>query len=130
MKNFVFCEINTETLEHLMWECNVTKSIWLNLRDWLKLNNPDTDINIGMKQIILGDDTCHESIMDWYRIPKIYHKRIHLLLKIYYSKSLDPSFQNLLNYFKLKIKIEKYHLSQENFGTKWETSILKSLKID
>jgi hypothetical protein len=94
-----------------MWECNVTKSIWLNLRDWLKSNNPDANINIGMKQIILGDDTCHESIEHLKLITKEY---------IYQSKlqSLNPNFPTLLNYFKMKIKIEKYHLSQENFRTK------------
>ena len=30
-----FCGIYTETIEHLFYECNITRSIWLQLKDWL-----------------------------------------------------------------------------------------------
>jgi hypothetical protein len=34
-KNCTFCQIYSETIEHLLWECPNTKTIWLLLKEWL-----------------------------------------------------------------------------------------------
>ena len=69
--NCTFCLIHLETIEHLMWECNISRNIWLELWDWLKNTIPYEMMNfMDKKDIILGSSKyspCTEHILTYYK---------------------------------------------------------------
>ena len=116
-KACTFCHIYNETIEHLFWNCTITRNLWLQLSTWLKLPHPFT-----MQQTILGN-TKEQS----------YIEHIKLITKefIYTSKieEKEPTFYKLLTIIKLKINIEKHYLRQPLFERKWTKEILNNLKL-
>ena len=115
--NCSFCDISTETIEHLFWECLVSKTIWLQLKDWLGLQN-----FFSMKQVILGDPM--ES-------PYIEHLKLITKEFIYTSKLLEtePRFCKLIQIIKSKIKVEKSYLNRHVFEQKWGMDIITRLNL-
>ena len=53
-QNCTFCEVNTETIEHLFWECQITKSLWLQLSEWLE-NITNQKFKFDSENTILGN---------------------------------------------------------------------------
>ena len=48
-----FCKTNRETVKHLMWECNVTKDFWSDLRIWMN-NELNIFFNVNYQNICFG----------------------------------------------------------------------------
>ena len=52
-----FCKIDTETLTHLFWDCNVIKQFWHDIQNWLKGECVHiNDLNLSKTDIIFGID--------------------------------------------------------------------------
>ena len=116
-KNCNFCKIHTETIEHLFWECPISKTLWLRVFEWLQnLNVPSNPFTI--KNTLLGDNSEKLSV-----------KHIKIITKnfIYNAKINDnlPSFNQLLPLLKYKISIDKYSMRNHVFKQKWERNILE-----
>ena len=56
-----FCNETKETISHLFWECNIVKSLWLEMAEILK-NKCNVEIPISAQHIILGSDMLDYSI--------------------------------------------------------------------
>ena len=115
--NCTFCHIHIESIDHLLWDCTVTKNIWLKMIDWLK----SIDINIAMPskgQCLLGDPLNH-----------IYFEHLKLITKehIYMSKIQEtlPSFEGLKRSICFKLKVEKCYSTKRYFNKKWDRKILE-----
>ena len=96
-----FCNLYTETLEHLFHECKKTYSLLLQLKDWLNANN--VEIDIDPTSVILGNTQ------------KEYEHNIlvnHILLITKYFiyrcklREQEPSIELLKQYIKLYYKLE------------------------
>jgi hypothetical protein len=44
-----------KTHEHLFWECNASKTLWLNLTEWLNMPPPPPHTHLTMKEALLGN---------------------------------------------------------------------------
>ena len=102
-----FCHIHIETIQHLMWECNLSKNIWLALCQ--HMNIPF----FTMKETLLGKQTGSAI------------EHIKLITKNYiFRTKLDnnlPNFQFLKQIIKSKVKIERNCSSRQQFIKKWGT---------
>ena len=50
-----FCNIMPETIEHLFWECPISKSFWLDLTEWLKGKcNHLQDMSLTQQDVLFG----------------------------------------------------------------------------
>ena len=119
-----FCEIHRETIIHLFWECTFSKSIWLNLKDWLITIDRNLRITLGPKEIILGEnrDNCKNSIEHIKLITKEYLYRSKL-------QNRKPVFKELIYIIKMKISIEKHHLNNDTFTKKWGEQIIRFFNL-
>lgn len=122
-----FCNYQTESLQHLFWDCHIVKSIWLQLFECLKNLNiiNDNKTFLSCKKLIQG---CPSNPLN------IEH--IILMTKEYiYSSKLsgnEPNIEPLLQMIKYKIKLEKQYMNRQKFNMKWGNEILSyfSLKDD
>ena len=119
-KNCFFCDIQTETIQHLFWECQKVKSLWLQLTDWL--GNLNIEYLFMQKHTILGDVNSPLNIEHIKLITKEY---------IYMTKLLEKelNFQSLIQAIKYKICLEKQYLQNAFFQTKWGDAILLKLNL-
>ena len=61
-----FCELEKETVIHLLWECHVSKNVWLAVQDWMvKKKSVPNDFKFDLKTIILGysNNACINNII-------------------------------------------------------------------
>ena len=116
-----FCELEKETVIHLLWECHVSKNVWLAVQDWmLKKKSVPNDFKFDLKTIILGysNNVCINNII---MIVKYY---------IYRNKCLNliptgiSAIVNIHNYIAKEHaaalysdKIRKYELKWNKFIT-------------
>ena len=110
--NCTFCLIQRETIDHLLWECKKSKTIWLQLAAWLKNNNVFYEFN--EINTLLGDCSAQNMIEHIKLITKeyIYAAKI---------KEEDLSLQRLLQRIKMKYQIESYYTkNQEKMNEKWK----------
>ena len=56
------CNETKETILHLFWECNIVKSLWLEMAEILKKNKCNVELPISAQHIILGSDMLDYSI--------------------------------------------------------------------
>ena len=119
-RNCDFCLVHKETIEHLFWECNVSKNIWFKLKEWLEAMNTDKILEFNSKNVLLGDPNNY-----------IYLEHIKLITKEYiYNSKLKknlPSFEGLIPYITYKIKIEKDVLTKQLFQKKWDRNLIITL---
>ena len=107
-----FCHIFRESIEHLLWDCLVVKTLWLQLSDWLK--EIGFQYEFTKTNIILGE----------YNAPNII-EHIKLITKEFIIKQQrSEGEQLLLHTLKLvihsKYKIEKHYMERDKFQLKWE----------
>ena len=116
--NCSFCDIYTETLEHLFFDCHITKSIYLQLRDWLLMAN--INVTLSLETVILGmlpRDQLHKNLIT----------HIFLIAKyVIYTAKLQkeiPDFrwvkQKLALYYKLELMTPDQKQHEKNVQ-KWE----------
>ena len=120
-KSCTFCKINTETIQHLFWECPITKSLWLQLAEWLRKTST-AKFELNMENIILG--TFGDSII-------LEHIKLITKEYIYYTKLKEgiPNIKGLISIIIHKCKIEKHHTTPEKLKTKWGGNLLRELGI-
>ena len=107
-----FCEIYKETIMHLLWDCKSTKSLWLQVQDWLR---PEFNIIFTADTILLGSPRMNNNI-------PINHIILITKYYIYVSRCLDviPIFKGLLDRIIYTIKIEK-SIDARQANIKWST---------
>ena len=66
-----FCNEAKEIILHLFWECNIVKSLWLEMAEILK-NKCNVEIPISAQHIILGSDMLDYSINIFIVLIKYY----------------------------------------------------------
>ena len=105
-----FCSIQMEKLEHLFFECEKVKNIWLKLADTLHTTP------FKMKDALLGNPSGPVGIEHIKLITKEYI----YLAKI---KETDPKFENLMQYIKFKMELDRVTLNENCFNKKWANLI-------
>ena len=115
-KSCTFCNLYEETIEHLLYDCVASKTIWLQLCEWLK----SMEIQIATpskKQILLGDSQSP---------PYFEHLKIITKYYLYQCKvnAKAPFFNALLSTIKVTLNIEKCNISNKFFKNKWRGEIL------
>jgi len=108
----ISCNLQIETIQHLIWECQKSKSLWLQLADKLLLKG--LTYKFTAKNVLLGDNES-----------PILIEHIKLITKHYiFSQKLAEEqleIQELLNIIKYKSNIEKHYSSDmTNYNKKWE----------
>ena len=123
--NCDFCHIQRESIEHLFFECTVTKNIWLQLINWLNsigIEEIKIENNCNMKYMLLGDS----------RGPTFF-EHIKLITKeyIYVSKIKEtkPCIEGLKSSIRLKLKIEMVHSDRETYNKKWRNGLIQSFGL-
>ncbi len=48
-----FCNKESETIEHLLWDCNTTKILWFKIIQWIH-DQSRVQINITRQEVLLG----------------------------------------------------------------------------
>ena len=96
-----FCNLEVETLYHLLWDCTIVKELWNNLFRWLE-EKTDTNIVFNCKEALLG---MENNIFIMYNAIFIISKQY-----IYSCRCLNkrPNIECLINLIKYHINIEKY----------------------
>ncbi|MCG8431202.1 MAG: zinc-binding domain-containing protein, partial [Candidatus Omnitrophica bacterium] len=121
--NCTFCQIHIETIEHFLFECNVSRNIWFRLSDWLTNLLPhETFDSLNIKEALFGKKI---SQMDLECI-KIYCKKYLYNCKI---NEQTPNFEHLLQKVKYEIKLEKLYTPDKVFRKKWRREILQALNL-
>ena len=116
-----FCHTETESIEHLFWECITSKNIWLKLGVWLKDLNPNNNIP-NLIDATLGNPNLPTYISHLYLITRqfLYQSKLNKTI---------PNFNGLLNIIRHKIKVEKLYLNNYHFGRKWDPEFLNKLNL-
>ena len=96
-----FCKNDTETIYHVLWECNIIQRLWEQIFHWLH-DILDSDIRFNSKEIILGINDEH---LMMYNAVFVITKQY-----IYACKCKDdlPNFDVLITKIKYYIRLEKY----------------------
>ena len=110
-----FCGIYTETIEHLFYECNITRSIWLQLKDWLFTFGIDLELDPAI--IVFGRHPLSRNrlINHLILITKYNVYRCKLQLK-------EPNFALLKQDIKFYYRIESTYgdiIQIQKSNTKW-----------
>ena len=120
-----FCHIERETIEHLFFECTITKNIWLKLINWLNsigIEEIKIESNCNMKFMLLGD--CKGPIF-------FEHMKLMTKEYIYSSKmrEIQPCFEGLKSCIRLKLRIEMVHSKRETYNKKWKNCLVQDLGL-
>ena len=109
-----FCNDDIENLQHVFWECNLVKPIWVELCNWV---NQELDLNISLtlEDVLFGSD-----------IEKELNNVISLFKSFIYSSKIKqtiPSFRGAKMYFLNYKKIDKFIFKGKSklktFEKKW-----------
>jgi hypothetical protein len=111
--NCTFCQINIETIDQLLWDCNYSKNIWLKLAEHLHRTNLTPKINFNKENTLLGDITSPPFLEQLKLITKEF-------LYINKMNKETPVFESLIQKIKYRIKLEKTYTSETSFRKKWE----------
>ena len=111
--NCGFCHLQIETIQHLLWECPKSKTLWLQLSDTLL--SKGIRYNFTAKNVILGDSTASMLI-----------EHLKLMTKHYiFTQKIsqeDLEIKELLNIIKHKSNIEKHYSPDlSKYNKKWES---------
>lgn len=97
-----YCHINIETLEHLLWDCVRSKTLWVQFKEWW-----DEKINIPFPTL-----TCETVLFgSFLNLPgEIIYNHFLLLIKSYIFRNKETIFlfNNVLNTIKKTARMEKF----------------------
>ena len=48
------CNLSSETIQHLLWECTISKSLWLQFGQWWNNQNTNISFTLSMKSVLYG----------------------------------------------------------------------------
>ena len=106
-----FCNVFTEDMKHLFWECKCVQDFWNTFNNWiqthLKLN-----INLNYKLILFGDGT-----------DLLFNLCIILMKRIIYTskfKNQPPSFKYFEYLIRFHYNLEKTTMKNSKFCDKWK----------
>ena len=112
-RNCTICSLEPETLIHLFFECNVVKTIWSTLEDWIQ-HKSGKIVNFSPSVVLLGTQDKDIGL-----------NMIILLVKKYiyqYSrKKCNINFASVQTYITSYYKLEKKLYSNDSFEKRWET---------
>ena len=109
-----FCSFNRETTLHLLYECHIVKTYWLQLKEWLAKNFNLTML-INPEFIILGNSVGNRYVEHI----KLFGKYYIYSCKLNNSHPSLPAFLPILEY-KIKLDISA-------FGQPWPPNFCKKL---
>ena len=101
-----FCEFNRETILHLLYDCHISKTFWLQLRDWLR-NAHDINLSINSGDVILGRPIVEK----FKELLTIFGKYYIYCCKLNNTLPSLPSFLPILEY-RIKLDISSFDHSQ------------------
>ncbi len=107
-----FCETESETIEHIFFNCTKVQSLLRQLEDWYKTSTSN-EIDLDRMSFLLGNQNHSGIVNHLYSITKQYIYRCKCGL-------LDLQFPHLLNTIIYTFKIEKYiNNNSQSFKDKW-----------
>ena len=100
-----FCELETETITHHLWECQTAQHIWQNVKDWF-MQKTGRDVSFTVENIIFNNIT--KNPIDCINIVCLITKQY-----LYSSRCL----KEIPNFYKLKQKIIETHNIEKYIAT-------------
>lgn len=98
-----FCQTLSETLEHLLYQCDKITELWESIKDWI-LNKMNIRLEITKETVILGTTNRSDKIINW----------LILIVKQYIYRTRcqnkNLSIFAIQNIVKQNFEIEKYIL--------------------
>ena len=119
-----FCGLETETIIHVLFNCNKVKEFWLAMKNWLRIQ-ANIILHLTIKNVIFSKQENNELLNYILLLGKYF---------IYKTKFLANSIrlENFIIYLKRKYQNEKYiskiHNKQNKFQAKW--SLLSHIMED
>ena len=110
-----FCSLETETIIHVLFNCNKVKEFWLAMKNWLRIQ-ANVILHLTIKNVIFSKQENNELLNYILLLGKYF---------IYKTKFLANSIrlENFITYLKRKYQNEKYiskiHNKQNKFQAKW-----------
>ncbi len=109
-----FCNVDSETLCHVYWECNATQIFWKELENWIIRNIQNFEITKTLVWFgVLGDKPLLNHI--------IFSAKRHIYTCA--LKKIIPKMDNFLKVLKDIYIVEKFiarrNNDSENFSDKW-----------
>ena len=103
-----FCNVAVENTFHLIWECQVAKTIWDQIKTWVK-NSSNRTLNLNLKNIVFCRLTTNP--MDWVNTLCII-----VMQYLYSSRCLKviPNFARLKSQILDMHNLEKYIAVKNN----------------
>jgi hypothetical protein len=103
-----FCSRNVESIEHLFWECSHVQEFWKNVKDYLKQNNINEDINYLNIVFLKFNKGPNESALKCTILTAKYY--------IYLNKCNEriPNIDGFLKYLTEKMKVEEFIANSKN----------------
>lgn len=99
-----FCQSQTETLEHMFWNCKHTQAFWEQIKIWF-VRKTQFDITIDKTMVFLGsdDDITYTVILEAKK--HIYYSRLN---------NVKPTFVKFLNWLEYVKNLEIYVARRSN----------------
>lgn len=116
-----FCKTESETISHLLYDCNIVQLFWSNLKTWMNLTDPNINVEWSKPDIILGNPVFQPSVNQLIIFTKFF---------IYQSKMkqslLDISIfkKQLLYYYKTEKLIATKTFNMNKFNKFWSPLLL------
>ena len=113
-----FCKIYEESIQHVFYECLITKNMWFKVADWLSSLDISFDEYFTQTNILLGNPHG-PSFLEHIRL---------ITMELIYNAKLEEN-ENKLNLtllkqiIKYKMKIEK-NSNQIDFTQKWHINLI------
>ena len=111
-----FCKTQTETIQHLFYDCHIVTAFWENLARYVNEKCPEIQTDWDITDIIFGNSKFDKALSKIILIAKNF---------IFYQKLKDtyPLLINFKKYLVLYYKSEKYsaqkNLELERFNKDW-----------
>ena len=85
-----FCELQNETIEHILFECNVTRHFWFDFIQWWKQYSGETII-LNLKDVLFG--------YQYQKPPKLLNNIILQAKKFIYKSKLHLTHPNIKRFY-------------------------------
>ena len=112
-----FCSIDVETIDHLFFECDTIRQLWLNIQEWINLKTNE-NLSISLCDVLfLRNEKKFCSLNICIVLVKlyIYTKRFHDK-----TVTINEVKRLLISYYELEKYIYKTKFQLEKFHTRWE----------
>ena len=116
-----FCKVQPESLEHLFWECPITKVFWEEVKEWIKSNcNHLINLMLRKQDVLFGitNKTRTDRILNLIiLLAKSHQYRMKMSNKTLYINNFKKDFYC---YYKNCKYIAHTNCKQESFNQEWQ----------